>query len=152
MSQPETDIEDTEEADVPDTQLADPDDYHRKQRLKEIHKRRQRVHKIADDMDRYTTSDEHEKQKSSLNDAVSLYIAELEPLIDRTDESPELPDSLPWASVGTFADTLGRYIDEDGNSQSAGYRQAMLVFRQCNRYLADVKPLIEEDTNTEWEV
>ena len=127
-------------------QLTDPEDYHRRQRLKEIHKRRQQVSKALDDMDRYTTKDEHEKQQTALVDAVVAYIAELEPLILRTDASPDLPDNMPWDSVSEYADLLGHY-HEDGNREKANYHHSMKVFRACNQYLAKIRPLIDTASN-----
>jgi len=133
-----------------ETTLSDPDDYHRRQRLKEIHQRRQRVVKVLDDMDPWTKSDEHSRQRLNLAHAVALYVAELEPIADRTDESIELRDSLPWDDATEYADQMGYYGDDD--AQIPGYQKSNAVYRACNQFLADVKPLIEPDEQTEWEV
>jgi hypothetical protein len=147
----ETDAKNKDRKEVPEIDLADPDDYHRRQRLKEIHKCRQRVHKTLDSTDRYTRLSEHKKQTNSLIDAVALYIAELEPLIERTEASPELPESIPWDTVTEYADKLGSYMD-DGQHEKAHYAHSLKVFRACNRYLAEVRPIIEENDTDEWEV
>jgi hypothetical protein len=153
MSQPEPEpdtAEDTTEEDHPNVELTDPDDYHRKQRLKEIHKRRQQVNKILDDIDRWNKSDEHSRQKLALADGVTAYIGELEPMIMHTEEEPRLPDAMPWESVHEYADLMGSTPkNEDTDSH---YVHHFRVFRACNRYLARVKPLIEEDDENEWEV
>jgi len=132
-------------------ELSDPDDYHRKQRLKEIHRRRRQVAKELDQSDPHTKSDEHARQKGKLANAVSLYIAELEPIERRTDASIELRDSLPWADASEYADKMG-HIPTDGDEiQAAGYGQSHAVYRACNEFLAEVKPLVD-DENSEWEV
>lgn len=147
---PDTDDEEIE--DVPARELQDPDDYHRRQRLKEIHRRRSQVHKTFDEMDFYTSDDEHNRNQLKLGIVVTTYIAELEPLIDKTEASPELPDGLPWDDVTEFANRNGGHYDDDGNHTTPSYEACMIVFRACNKYLADVKPLIEEDNTDEWEV
>lgn len=147
---PEPDTEEIEEE--PSQELQDPDDYHRRQRLKQIHKRREQVHKTIDGMDFYTKQDEHNRNQTKLGIVVTTYIAELEPLIDKTEASPELPDGLPWDDVTDFANRNGAYYDDDGNHQTPSYEACTIVFRACNKYLADVKPLIEEDDSDEWEV
>jgi hypothetical protein len=149
MNHSEPDSEDSD--DKPQQELADPDDYHRRQRLKEIHKRRQQVSKTLDETDRYVKTKEHEKQKSHLIDAVTAYIAELEPLIERTDAEPEVPEAMPWDTVGEFADKLGTH-QRDGRQEKAHYAHTLKVYRACNQYLAEVKPLITEDDTDEWEV
>jgi hypothetical protein len=139
---------DDHDEEPPGTTLADPDDYHRRQRLKEIHQRRQRVVKVLDDMDPWTGSDEHNRQQLNLAHAVALYVAELEPVAERTDESIELRDALPWDDAAEYADKMGYH----GEQEIPGYQQSNAVYRACNRFLADVKPLIEPDEQTEWEV
>lgn len=151
MSQPEPEPDAEEIEDVPDTELQDPDDYHRRQRLKEIHQRRQQVHKVIDDIDRYASEGDHNRQKKALIDAVIGYITELEPLIQKTEASPELVDRLPWDDVSQYADKIGTW-KEDGKVQEGNYAHHIKVFRACNQYLAEIRPLIEEDDTDEWEV
>jgi len=151
MSQQEPD---TDTEDEPEIQLADPDDYHRRQRLKEIHKARQRVHRVVDNYEKAEWRKEGKEQRRRLAYAVSMYVSELEPVIRDTDADVSLPDRYPWDTALQFADALGM-IPEDCEPTSATYSpkpNTVEVFRICNRVLADVKPLIEEDDSDEWEV
>jgi len=150
MSQHEPENTEDVTEEEPEIALADPDDYHRQQRLKEIHRRRQQVAKTLDQIERFTKKKEHALNKTDLADAVSLYITELEPLIEHTEESPEL-SRLPWDSVHEYADHMGA-CEQDGEMAAAPYEYHLYVFRACNRYLGRVKPLIEEDDTDEWEV
>ena len=145
---------DTADRDDRDEQpeLSDPDDYHRKQRLKEIHQRRRQVAKQLDQMEPYTNKDGHGQQKRKLANAVSLYIAELEPIEKRTDAEIELRDKLVWPDATDYADKMGYIPKDDENDGIAGYEESHAVYRACNEFLAKVKPLIEEQENAEWEI
>jgi hypothetical protein len=150
MSTPEH-TEDTEEN--RDTALADPDDYHRRQRLKEIHKARQRVGKTMGNLDEAPKRGVGEEQRRELAYAASLYVAELEPIIEDTDADDDLPDNWPWDTLGDFADNLGRLPDDHHlDTQYLPKANTMKIYRICNQILADVKPLIEDEETTEWEV
>jgi hypothetical protein len=154
MTQPDT--EDTEQ-DEP-LALADPDDYHRAQRLKEIHQARQEVHKKLRGFERPKRFDEGKGQRMELAYAVSAYVSELEPLIDDLDADISLPDHWAFDDILQYADALGVHpsgYNPDELPDKLDYspkRNSMQVFRRCNEILADVKPLIEEDDNNEWEV
>jgi hypothetical protein len=149
MSQPDPDTaEDTTEEDRPNVELTDPDDYHRKQRLKTIHRRRRHVHTVIEDLERFASTDDHERQRLRLADAVTAYAAELEPLTLRTDNQPEVPDWVPWEDVNQYTMSMGQAPE----GESVTYQHHVAVFRTFNRYLAEVKPLIEEDDSDEWEV
>jgi hypothetical protein len=152
MSHPEEEAEEIEDEEIEDDALAlaDPDDYHRSQRLKEIHKRRQQVNSVLDEIERYTKTDQHNLQTLDLADAVTAYVAELEPVILKTEESPNLPDAMPWDSVHEYADLMGHTPPE--YDDAASYNEHYRVFRACNQYLAQVKPLLEEDGTDQWEV
>lgn len=138
--------------------LADPDDYHRTQRLKEIHKARQEVHSKLRGFDRPTRFREGQNQRMKLAYATSAYVSELEPLIHDLDADISLPDHWPFDDILQYADALGCHPNDynpDGMPDKIDYspkRNTMQVFRRCNQILATVKPLIEEDENTEWEV
>jgi hypothetical protein len=132
--------------------LADPDDYHRSQRLRTIHERRRNVHKVLDDIDRFATANTHTNQKQALADAVSAYILEVETVLEDADVDADLPENPYWDSVGDYAKKLGTYTDEDGDQQTAPYPSSMRIFREVNTAFSKVKPLIEEDDNDEWEV
>lgn len=156
MSKPDPDPEDTEEE--PDIELADPDDYHRRQRLKEIHQARQRVHKVMDSFEDTQYISEGRQQRRELAYAVSMYVTELEPLIDDLDADVSLPDHWPWNDILQFADALGHYPKDSNPPEKPdklkyqAKRDTIQVFRICNRVLADVKPLITDDETDEWEV
>lgn len=139
---------DTTEPDTT-TELTDPDDYHRQQRLKEIHQARQRVHKTTQNLDHWANKTEHKNAKYQLAVAVAQYYAEIEPLLDATDQTIELPDGAPWDTASDFADRLGLY--EGANSASAQYN--LLVFREINQFVATVRPLImdgDDEADTDY--
>ncbi len=134
------------------TELADPDDYHRNQRLKEIHQRRRQVAKQIDKVDPYTKTKEHAQQKGKLAHSVALYISELEPIEKRTEANIELRDVLPWTDASEYADKMGRVIEDNGDTGDvAGYEHSLAVYRACNEFLAEVKPLVDDD-NSEWTI
>lgn len=148
-----------EEIDADEVQLLvnDPDDYHETQRLREIHEARREVHKTLRDIDRYAPHKDHCRQRMALADAVTAYITELEPLIRATDWEDELDESH-WGSLSGFATVMGRLpepvdsANSRGQYHTASYEASMYIFRQANQFLDEVKPLVEEETKTEWEV
>jgi hypothetical protein len=82
-----------------------------------------------------------------------MYVTELEPLIGDTDADVSLPDHYPWDGALQFADALGMIPEDAEKDLTYSPRpNSIEIFRICNRVLADVKPLIEEDENNEWEV
>lgn len=148
MSQPEP-----EDAEEPDIDLADPDDYHRRQRLKEIHKARRHVSdKVADlDVNQKKPGRIRTYSITELSHTVAMYVNELLPLMEHADTDPEdisLPDSCFHNNIIEYAKCMG--IGEDGDPVSPHH--SMEVYRTCNRILADVKPLITEDDSEKWEV
>jgi len=152
MSESDTEPVDTTNAEDAEILLADPNDYHQTQRLKEIHDARRRVHKVLDEINRHTVQKEHDTQRAALADAVAAYVTEIEPLIHKTEFDPSLPDGLPWDDLMRFADTLGHTFDTDDERGKAHYQESIYVFRQCNQFLSKVKPLITEDDTDEWEI
>jgi hypothetical protein len=152
MSEPDhADGEPIEELDGEEgaTILADPDDYHEAQRLREIHEARRHVHKVHRDLDHYTASKNHTRQRASLAGAVSAYIYELLPLLKAADVDISLPDGMPWPDLEHFAVAGGSIPDEN---DYAGYKMSMAVFNQTNGALAELKPLISEEENDTWDV
>lgn len=137
---------DSEEAEV---LLADPDDYHRSQRLREIHKARRQVHDCFTSMETYTSGNTHSNQRGELAHAVSAYLIELLPIFRQTDTDTSLPDKLPWRSFNDYVTTTGfnPTTDEYGT-----YQDAMIVFETANQRFAEVKPLVEPDESDEWEI
>jgi hypothetical protein len=157
MSQHEPDTDDAEEQREID--LADPDDYHRRQRLKEIHKARQRVHKVIDDFEKANRLKKGNEQRRKLAFAVSMYVSELETIITDTDADVSLPEHYPYDDVLAYADSLGRIPADFDRPDSWPEKMkhtpqpnSVQVFRVCNKVLADVKPLITDDDADEWEV
>jgi hypothetical protein len=107
-----------------------------------------------DNMDGVSRRSESELQRRELAFAVSMYVSELEPLILQTDADVSLPDGYPWETALEFADALG-VVPKDCETTDTRYSprpNTVMVFRICNRLLADVKPLIEENDTDEWEV
>jgi len=149
----DTDAEEIEDEQDPETNLADPDDYHRRQRLKEIHKARRHVSDKVADLD---INEKHPKRIytysiTELCHVTAMYVNELLPLIEHADISEEdisLPDSCYHEDIIEYAQCMG--MGEDGDPASPSH--SIEVYRVCNRILAEVKPLIEEDDNNEWEV
>jgi len=141
-----------EDAEDQEVLLADPDDYHRAQRLRTIHERRRRVHKVMDEIDRYTSTGQHNNQKRALADAVVAYIAEVETVLRDADIEVELPEKYPFESPDHFATNLGAYTDEHGERQISSYNTSIFMFRQVSNAFSEVKPLIEPDDSNEWDV
>ena len=137
---------DSEEAEVI---LADPDDYHRSQRLREIHKARRKVHDRFTNAETWTHSDEHANQQGQLAHAVTAYLVELLPIFRQTDTNTSLPPQLPW-------EDFGRYVTHSGydkvKDEYASYQASMVVFETANQRFAEVKPLVEPDESDEWEI
>jgi hypothetical protein len=134
-----------------ETFLADPDDYHQTQRLRTIHERRRRVHQVIDEMRRWAKSDEHELQLRHLADAVASYITEVEAVLDGADVTVDLPDDFPFDSPEEYVNKMGM-VTHSGGKEIAHYNHSILLFRRVNRAFSEVKPLIEEDDQNEWEV
>lgn len=155
MSKPDNESRGTEtkanDDEDKETLLADPDDYHRAQRLRTIHERRRRVHKVIDKMERWTKSNEHELQQRHLADAVASYITEVEAVLDGADVKVDLPDDFPFNSPEEYVNKMGMVTHGDGK-EIAHYNHSILLFRRVNRAFSEVKPLIEEDDQNEWEV
>lgn len=145
MSDTEPEPIETTDAEDAEILLADPEDYHQAQRLREIHEARRNVHTVLNSIERYTGSSEHRRQKFDLADAVTLYASELLPLMKQADFDTTLPDSLPWDNIEQYTLVLGR-------AEDIGYNHHHMVFQQCNVALAKIKPLVQEDDTDEWEV
>lgn len=142
------DSTDTEDAEI---LLADPDDYHETQRLREIHEARRKVTEQVRDLEINETSGSgiYVHSITRLSHATAVYANELLPLMEQADtEPPELPDKCPHDTVYEYAASMG--MDKDGEPVSPTY--SMAVFRACNNFLSDVKPLITEDDTDKWEV
>lgn len=126
------------------TDLIDADDYHRKQRLKEIHQTRQAVADSIQTMEidkndprPYTA----EMKRVAHN--IGLYIQELIPIIEGAnldDDMAELPDEYKFDNLFEFARTLGM-VPGTGKAPTLG--EMMAVYEQGNRILATVRPLID---------
>jgi hypothetical protein len=138
MTDTESEPIDTTDAEDAQLLLADPDDYHRSQRLKQIHDARRKVHDTT-----HQSNDIRE-----VKNAVVLYGIELLPLIRDTDFDTSLPDGLAWDSIGGYITRHGEV--PRGETNYLNYH--MIVFQRLNDALAEVRPLIEEDETDEWEV
>jgi len=151
MNAPDDDPEPVESVDGEEAEvmLADPDDYHRSQRLREIHKARRKVHDCFTNIDTWVDTDTHNNQKGRLAHAVAAYISELLPIFRQTDTDTSLPPKLPWNSFSRYVTTTG--FDPDAN-EYASYQVSMSVFETANQRFAEVKPLVEPDDNDEWEI
>ena len=155
MTHPDTDdLEAVETTDAEDAQLllADPDDYHRAQRLRQIHEARREVHKALRETEGMASSSEHTNFNYNVAVAVSAYITELEPLMDAVEYDDTL-DRSRFRSLREYATTMGDIVNDDLEREGkASRRESLFVFRQANRFLAEVKPLVSEEETNEWEV
>lgn len=146
----DTDPEPVDTADTEDTEilLADPDDYHQAQRLREIHEARRNVHTTLNKVDGFTDEKTHHKQRANLSHAVVLYASELLPPANAADLDTSL-SGLPWDSIEHYVHAMGA---DPEDAEAAAYNYHNLVFQRCNALLAEMKPLIEQDDTDEWEV
>jgi hypothetical protein len=150
MSHPD-DAEPVEQVDGDEAEvmLADPDDYHQAQRLREIHQARRQVHKEFTDIDPYTKEADHATQRGQLGHAVTAYLVELLPVFRDAGIDTSLPHALPWDNFGEYVTTTGF---RPGENEYCGYQSSMIVFETANQRFAEVKPLVESDDPDEWEV
>jgi hypothetical protein len=164
----------TTDDDAPELHFADPDDYHRTRRLKQIHQAREAVRRRRDDFNASGNSKQQRIRLKRLAAAVAAYVDELLPLLDASDaDDPLAPtdddlgdDRNPhrvgvpdeWVSLHTYAAVRGSVPDDHPKAStfdttSAAVPQAHIaVFRAANALLADLRPMIEEEETTEWEV
>lgn len=123
--------------------LIDAEDFHRKQRLKEIHDARQEVAKAVHEMEIDDTRPgvlQAEVQRLGQN--LAIYVQELIPLIETggVDSSyVKLPEEHHHANIREFANTMGYATVNEGMSLG----ELMQVYEQANMILAELKPLID---------
>lgn len=129
--------------------LTDPDDYHRSQRLREIHKARRTVHNTFTSIDTWTDENTHNNQQGRLAHAITAYVVEILPILRQTNTPTGLPNELPWNTFGEFVTTTGY---DPHNDEYASYQEAMMVFEFANQKFADIKPLVQPDEADEWEI
>lgn len=147
MSQHETNTTDTEE----DTKLEDPDNYHETQRLREIHEARQNVAKQVRDMDinQRTGNKVYLYSMTRLCNVTALYVSEILPLVRKVEfDVPDLPDYCTHDTLRGYATNMG--MDDSGNPVSPS--ESLTVYRHCNEFLAEIKPLVSEEQTDEWEI
>lgn len=77
---------DTEPVEAPDSEdaellVVDPEDYNKTQRLKEIHRARENVLDVARDLPGRAPTKEHDEANYQIAKAVSMYVLELEPIV-----------------------------------------------------------------------
>jgi hypothetical protein len=164
----------TNDDDAPELHFADPDDYHRTRRLKQIHQAREAVRRRRDDFNASGNSKQQRIRLKRLAAAVAAYVDELLPLLDASDaDDPLAPtdddlgdDRNPhrvgvpdeWVSLHDYAAASGRLRDDHpkqspfNRTRAATARTHIAVFRAANALLADLRPMIEEEETTEWEV
>jgi len=139
----------TTDSDDAEVMLADPDDYHQAQRLREIHQARREVHNVFTSIDTWTDDDTHNNQRGKLSHAVTAYLVELQPVLRQADVDTSFPHHLPWDSFAEYVTATGIRRDD---GEYAGYQASMAVFELANKRFAKVKPLVEPDDADEWEV
>lgn len=154
MSHPD-DPEPVDTTDAEDAQLlvADPDDYHEAQRLREIHEaRRNIVQQISEmEINESDGSSVYAYEVTRLANLVAVYAMELSPLIRQAGladhDNVTLPDRLPHDSIFHYASAMGMT-----NGEPSEITYSMHIFERCNTLLAEMKPLVSEEEANEWEV
>jgi hypothetical protein len=164
----------TSDDDAPELHFADPDDYHRTRRLKQIHQAREAVRRRRDDYNAAENKTQQGIRLQRLAGAVTAYVDELLPLLEASDaDDPLTPTdndldndrnphrvAIPdkWVSLHTYATVRG-CLPKDHPKQSSFVNTAaavpqahIAVFRAANALLADLRPMIEEEETDEWEV
>jgi hypothetical protein len=153
----------TNDTDDPELTFNDPDDYHRARRLKQIHRARERVQDARLEYSEAWNEKEHQVAKRVLATTVTSYVDELLPLLRHSDtddplDNPDVKTERLWHDLEQFATMGGRYPpgsnppgDREGGDLAAA-PHLMTVFRLTNHALSDLRPLIEEEETTEWEV
>lgn len=150
----DTPTDDDPDQDTDPVELADPDDYHRSQRLKEIHQARQTVTDTLNKME-ISNRDGYSPAKADvtrLSHAVAAYVTELQPVTSQADIDDgltKLPENSGYNTIHEYSTALGH---KAGGGGPANMYETMQVFRQANQILAEIKPLIETDENTRWEI
>lgn len=133
--------------------IADPDDYHETQRLREIHDARQQVVKQVKDLDIHENTGDrvYTYDITRLANLVAVYAMELRPLAEQAgladSDIATLSENSPHRTIFEFADEMGM----DGTNP-VPIRYAMQVYQRCNGLLAEIKPLVTEQEETEWEI
>jgi hypothetical protein len=132
-------------------QVDDPEDYNRTQRFREIHQARGRVADFVADIDIPNRNEDFFVRESvRLGYLVSLYIYELEPLIEQSDYATGdlISDDIGFDSLQDFAANMGEESTDDG-TQRASVSTAMQVYSAANRFYAKVGLELElkEQTN-----
>jgi hypothetical protein len=133
--------------------IADPDDYHETQRLREIHDARQQVLKHINDLDIHEKTGDrvYTYDITRLGNLVAVYAMELRPLA----EQAGLADSdIATLSEDDTHRTIFEYADGMGmnDTDPMSIRYSMQVYQRCNGLLAEIKPLVTEQEETEWEI
>lgn len=124
-------------------EVADPDEYNRTQRFKEIHQARQRVADFVANMETPSNRGEggyYPSQATRLAHLVSLYILELEPLIEQSDidDGELIPEDAGFDSLRDFAARMG-VRDAGTDAGSPPTPQGVLQFYSAaNRFYARV--------------
>ena len=121
-------------------EVADPEDYNRQQRFKEIHQARQRVTAHVADMDLGRQNKYNMQEAKRLAHLVSLYILELEPLFaqSRFEEGELMPDELAWNSLREFRRKIGIARTQNGDSTTPSPAKLLAVFGAANQCYADL--------------
>jgi hypothetical protein len=124
--------------------VTDPESYNKQQRFREIHRARQRVAEhiaemeIGDGRDDGTSYQLHEVTR--LAHFVSLYILELEPLIERSewDGEEHIPDTVNAESLAEWVAVMGMTRKKGDERLPANVFESMQIFSVANRFVAQV--------------
>ena len=126
--------------DTKSVEVADPEDYNRQQRFKEIHQARQRVTAHVADMELPRGNQYNATEAKRLAHLVSLYILELEPLFaqSRFEEGEFIPVDLPYDSLREFRRTIGVARSKKDGTSLPSPAKLLAVFSGANQCYADL--------------
>jgi len=100
--------------------VSDPEDYLQNQRLKEIHRAKERVRKVREKAAKARTRNDSREAKKSLAAAVSTYGAELLPLI----ESGENRGMISDEPLTTSIDLIKEFVTHQGRMTNPEWEEA----------------------------
>lgn len=150
MSTPEP--EDREDADAIE-RISDPDDYNLRRRLRQLHDAKDRVRELRDTTlrrEQFDRSFTKAQRDLFVAEAVTDYIDELEPLLDKIERADEFLEQ-EVATINDETITLrdiqasrGTITIED-KTHRIPYQASMDAWRECNRYFEQVAGVVFDE-------
>ena len=122
-------------------QVMDPDDFNRTERFREIHAARRRVSDYVSEMEMPKEGTKYfTRTTARLGYVVSLYVFELEPLIEQSvfEDGDLVSDESSYDSLRDFTRTMGLIHSDDKEVKAPTLTQVMSIFSAANRFYAKV--------------